>query len=69
MALSKSKQSRPSILNPLARIALGILGAVAYAVGVNLTGYVPQAVVGEALTFFVAGIISYAGGLPKKGDA
>jgi hypothetical protein len=68
MAQSKNKKSKPAIVNPLARIALGILGAVAYAVGVNLTGYIPQAKVGEALIFFVAGIISYVGGVARKGD-
>jgi hypothetical protein len=58
-------KSRSVLGNLIAGIALGLLGAVAYAVGVNLTGYVPQAKVGEALVFFVAGIISYAGGISK----
>ena len=49
-----------------AGMALGILGATAYAVGVNLTGYVPHAKVGEALPFFVAGIVAYAGSITRK---
>jgi uncharacterized membrane protein len=65
---SKSKKSKPMVVNLLAGIAIGILGAVAYAVGVNLTGYVPQAKVGEALILFVAGIIAYVGGISGKGQ-
>jgi drug/metabolite transporter (DMT)-like permease len=50
----------------LAGLALGILGAAAYAIGVNLTHYVPQAKVGEALIFFVSGIISYMRRIPRR---
>jgi hypothetical protein len=56
------------VLGLIAGVALGILGAAAYTIGVNLTGYVPQARVGEALIFFVAGIVSYTGALMQKGS-
>jgi hypothetical protein len=70
--LAKGLTSKPRRVEPLdllAGVALGILGAAAYTIGVNLTGYVPQSKVGEALIFFVAGIVSYAGGLVQKGLA
>jgi ethanolamine ammonia-lyase large subunit len=56
----------PVMVDILAGLALGILGAAAYAIGVNLTDYVPQAKVGEALIFFVSGVISYMGRIPRK---
>lgn len=63
---SKSKGKRLTMTGLISGVALGILGAVAFAVGVNLTGYVPEAKVGEAVTFFVAGIVAYAGGFAQK---
>lgn len=63
---TRSKGKKLTIAALLAGVALGVLAAVAFAVGVNLTGYVPQAKAGEAVTFFVAGIVAYAGGFTKK---
>lgn len=65
---SKGKKSGSMAVSLLAGIAIGMLGAVAYAVGVNLTGYVPKAQVGEALILFVAGMVSYVGGFSGKGE-
>jgi hypothetical protein len=44
-------------------IALGILGGVGYAVGVNVLGFEPSVTIGEAVTFFISGICAYVGKL------
>lgn len=66
VAKKLAKGKRLAMTGLLSGLALGILGAVAFAVGVNLTGYVPEAKVGEAVTFFAAGIVAYAGSFAQK---
>ncbi|MCG7852039.1 MAG: hypothetical protein MIO92_05915 [Methanosarcinaceae archaeon] len=52
-----------TLKNIIAGLALGMLAGVGTAIGVNVLGFELNPTVGEALTFFVAGVCSYIGRL------
>jgi hypothetical protein len=56
--LAKKTFTRKGIV---AGIALGLLGGVAYAVGLNLTGFAINVTAGAAVTFIAAGLVAYFG--------
>jgi|GEM_PF-2778757 len=65
---AKEKRAGYYVKKIMHGIPLGLLTTCAYAVGVNVSPVVPSATAGEAVTFVLAGLVSYVGkiNLAKK---